>query len=65
MAGLNGQINTEGRFHAGGQDLIVRRDTVHIRRSTYLNIEAIRNPMLQKTITAGSLLVWRRTSEIF
>lgn len=51
--GLNGQINIpEGRFHAYGQDLIVRKGELAVLRSTdqpLLNIEAIRNPEGRKT----------------
>ena len=46
--GLNGQINIpEGRFHAYGQDLIVRKGELLFSGppdQPYLNIEAIRNP---------------------
>ncbi len=46
--GLNGQINIpSGRFHAYGQDLIVRKGELQFSgppAQPYLNIEAIRNP---------------------
>lgn len=46
--GLNGQINIpEGRFHAYGQDLIVRKGQIlfsGLIDQPFLNIEAIRNP---------------------
>ena len=46
--GLNGQINIpEGRFHAYGQDLIVRKGELLFSGppdQPLLNIEAIRNP---------------------
>lgn len=46
--GLNGQINIpEGRFHAYGQDLIVRKGQILFSGpidQPFLNVEAIRNP---------------------
>lgn len=46
--GLNGQINIpEGRFHAYGQDLIVRKGQILFSGPVdqpFLNVEAIRNP---------------------
>ncbi len=46
--GLNGQINIpDGRFHAYGQDLIVRKGELLFSGppdQPLLNIEAIRNP---------------------
>lgn len=46
--GLNGQINIpSGRFHAYGQDLVVRKGELQFAGppdQPYLNIEAIRNP---------------------
>lgn len=56
--GLNGQIDiSPGRFHAYGQDLIVRKGQVFFSGQLdqpYLNIEAIRNPDATKdNVTAG------------
>ncbi|WP_158781231.1 translocation/assembly module TamB domain-containing protein [Pantoea sp. BAV 3049] len=56
--GLNGQINIpSGRFHAYGQDLIVRRGELQFAGPAdqpYLNIEAIRNPeATEDDVTAG------------
>ncbi|KQN57908.1 MULTISPECIES: translocation/assembly module TamB domain-containing protein [unclassified Erwinia] len=56
--GLNGQINIpSGRFHAYGQDLIVRKGELQFAGppdQPYLNIEAIRNPeATEDDVTAG------------
>ncbi len=56
--GLNGQINIpEGRFHAYGQDLIVRKGELLFSGppdQPYLNIEAIRNPdATEDDVSAG------------
>ncbi|MGE9551211.1 autotransporter assembly complex protein TamB [Erwinia amylovora] len=56
--GLNGQINIpSGRFHAYGQDLIVRKGELQFAGPAdqpYLNIEAIRNPeATEDDVTAG------------
>lgn len=56
--GLNGQINIpSGRFHAYGQDLIVRKGELQFSGPAdqpYLNIEAIRNPdATEDSVTAG------------
>lgn len=56
--GLNGQINIpEGRFHAYGQDLIVRKGILLFSGppdQPSLNIEAIRNPdATQDNVVAG------------
>ncbi|AIR64973.1 autotransporter assembly complex protein TamB [Cedecea neteri] len=56
--GLNGQINIpQGRFHAYGQDLIVRKGELLFSGppdNPYLNIEAIRNPdSTENSVTAG------------
>ncbi|MGX9310152.1 autotransporter assembly complex protein TamB [Pantoea ananatis] len=56
--GLNGQINIpSGRFHAYGQDLIVRKGELQFAGppdQPYLNLEAIRNPdATEDGVTAG------------
>ncbi|SFN04533.1 autotransporter secretion inner membrane protein TamB [Izhakiella capsodis] len=56
--GLNGQINIpQGRFHAYGQDLIIRKGELQFAGppdQPYLNIEAIRNPeATENDVTAG------------
>lgn len=56
--GLNGQINIpSGRFHAYGQDLIVRKGELQFAGppdQPYLNLEAIRNPeATENDVTAG------------
>ncbi|WP_261642441.1 autotransporter assembly complex protein TamB [Erwinia mallotivora] len=56
--GLNGQINIpSGRFHAYGQDLIVRKGELQFAGPAdqpWLNIEAIRNPeVTEDNVTAG------------
>jgi len=56
--GLNGQINIpSGRFHAYGQDLIVRKGELQFSGppdQPYVNIEAIRNPeATEDDVTAG------------
>ncbi len=56
--GLNGQINIpSGRFHAYGQDLIVRKGELQFAGppdQPYLNLEAIRNPeATEDDVTAG------------
>lgn len=56
--GLNGQITIpEGRFHAYGQDLIVRKGELLFSGppdQPYLNIEAIRNPdATENNVIAG------------
>ncbi|MTD41233.1 translocation and assembly module TamB [Erwinia sp. CPCC 100877] len=56
--GLNGQINIpEGRFHAYGQDLLVRKGELLFSGppdQPLLNIEAIRNPdATEDDVTAG------------
>ena len=56
--GLNGQVNVDdGRFHAYGQDLIVRTGRVIFAGAPdrpQLNIEAIRNPeAIEDDVTAG------------
>ncbi|MEG3130753.1 translocation/assembly module TamB domain-containing protein [Pantoea cypripedii] len=56
--GLNGQINIpDGRFHAYGQDLIVRKGELQFAGppdQPYLNLEAIRNPdSTEDDVTAG------------
>jgi translocation and assembly module TamB len=56
--GLNGQINIpEGRYHAYGQDLIVRKGELLFSGppdQPLLNIEAIRNPdSTENDVTAG------------
>lgn len=56
--GINGQINIPtGRFHAYGQDLIVRKGELQfsgVASNPYVNLEAIRNPDATKDdVTAG------------
>lgn len=56
--GLNGQINIpEGRFHAYGQDLLVRKGQLQFSgppSQPYINMEAIRNPeATEDDVTAG------------
>lgn len=56
--GLNGQINIPtGRFHAYGQDLIVRKGELQfsgVAANPYVHIEAIRNPdATEDDVTAG------------
>lgn len=56
--GLNGQINIpSGRFHAYGQDLIVRKGELLFSGppdQPYINLEAIRNPdATEDDVTAG------------
>lgn len=56
--GLNGQINLpSGRFHAYGQDLIVRKGQLQFSGppdQPYVNLEAIRNPdATEDNVTAG------------
>ncbi len=56
--GLNGQINIpSGRFHAYGQDLIVRKGELQFSgppEQPYINLEAIRNPeSTEDDVTAG------------
>ncbi len=56
--GLNGQINIpSGRFHAYGQDLIVRKGELQFAGppdQPYVNLEAIRNPdSTEDGVTAG------------
>ncbi|MXP50412.1 translocation/assembly module TamB [Pantoea sp. Eser] len=56
--GLNGQINIpSGRFHAYGQDLIVRKGELQFAGppdQPYINLEAIRNPeATEDEVTAG------------
>ncbi|MDL4916005.1 MAG: translocation/assembly module TamB domain-containing protein [Enterobacterales bacterium endosymbiont of Blomia tropicalis] len=56
--GLNGQINIpSGRFHAYGQDLIVRKGELQFAGppdQPYINLEAIRNPeATEDDVTAG------------
>ncbi|EIB97198.1 translocation/assembly module TamB domain-containing protein [Pantoea sp. Sc1] len=56
--GLNGQINIpSGRFHAYGQDLIVRKGELQFAGppdQPYINLEAIRNPdATEDGVTAG------------
>ncbi|WP_033784106.1 translocation/assembly module TamB domain-containing protein [Pantoea sp. 9140] len=56
--GLNGQINIpSGRFHAYGQDLIVRKGELQFAGppdQPYVNLEAIRNPdATEDGVTAG------------
>lgn len=56
--GLNGQINIpSGRFHAYGQDLIVRKGELQfagLPDQPYINLEAIRNPeATEDNVTAG------------
>jgi len=56
--GLNGQINIpSGRFHAYGQDLIVRKGELQFAGppdQPYINLEAIRNPdATEDSVTAG------------
>jgi translocation and assembly module TamB len=56
--GLNGQINIpSGRFHAYGQDLIVRKGELQFAGppdQPYINLEAIRNPeATENDVTAG------------
>jgi translocation and assembly module TamB len=56
--GLNGQMNIpSGRFHAYGQDLIVRKGELFFSGppdQPLLNIEAIRNPdATEDDVTAG------------
>ncbi|WP_017347433.1 autotransporter assembly complex protein TamB [Pantoea sp. A4] len=56
--GINGQINIpSGRFHAYGQDLIVRKGELQFSgppAQPYLNLEAIRNPeSTEDDVTAG------------
>ncbi|MGK3127060.1 translocation/assembly module TamB domain-containing protein [Candidatus Pantoea formicae] len=56
--GLNGQINIpDGRFHAYGQDLIVRKGELQFAGppdQPYVNLEAIRNPeATEDDVTAG------------
>jgi len=56
--GLNGQINIpSGRFHAYGQDLIVRKGELQFAGppdQPYVNLEAIRNPeATENDVTAG------------
>ncbi|SQK76858.1 Family of uncharacterised function (DUF490) [Tatumella ptyseos] len=56
--GLNGQINIpSGRFHAYGQDLLVRKGQLQFSgppSEPYVNLEAIRNPeATEDDVTAG------------
>lgn len=56
--GLNGQINIpSGRFHAYGQDLVVRKGELQFAGppdQPYVNLEAIRNPeATEDGVTAG------------
>ena len=56
--GLNGQINIpSGRFHAYGQDLVVRKGQLQFSgppSNPYVNMEAIRNPeATEDDVTAG------------
>lgn len=56
--GLNGQINIpSGRFHAYGQDLVVRKGQLQFSgppSQPYVNLEAIRNPdATEDNVTAG------------
>ncbi|MFD1804602.1 translocation/assembly module TamB domain-containing protein [Mixta tenebrionis] len=56
--GLNGQINIpSGRFHAYGQDLVVRKGELQFAGppdQPYINMEAIRNPdATEDGVTAG------------
>ncbi|WGK56771.1 translocation/assembly module TamB domain-containing protein [Pantoea sp. SS70] len=56
--GLNGQINIpSGRFHAYGQDLLVRKGELQFAGppdQPYVNLEAIRNPeATEDDVTAG------------
>ena len=56
--GLNGQINIpSGRFHAYGQDLVVRKGQLQFSGppdQPYVNLEAIRNPdATEDNVTAG------------
>ncbi len=56
--GLNGQINIpSGRFHAYGQDLVVRKGQLQFSGppdQPYVNLEAIRNPdATEDGVTAG------------
>ena len=55
--GLNGQINIpSGRFHAYGQDLVVRKGELQFaaRRTSRMSTEAIRNPeATEDGVTAG------------
>ena len=56
--GLNGQINIpSGRFHAYGQDLLVRKGELQFAGppdQPYVNLEAIRNPdATEDGVTAG------------
>ena len=56
--GLNGQINIpSGRFHAYGQDLVVRKGQLQFSgppSQPYINMEAIRNPdATEDNVTAG------------
>ncbi|MDR7345266.1 translocation and assembly module TamB [Pantoea alhagi] len=56
--GLNGQINIpSGRFHAYGQDLLVRKGELQFAGppdQPYINLEAIRNPeATEDDVTAG------------
>ena len=56
--GLNGQINIpSGRFHAYGQDLVVRKGQLQFSGppdQPYVNLEAIRNPeATEDDVTAG------------
>ncbi len=56
--GLNGQINIpSGRFHAYGQDLVVRKGQLQFSgppSEPYVNLEAIRNPeATEDDVTAG------------
>lgn len=56
--GLNGQINIpSGRFHAYGQDLLVRKGQLQFSGppdQPYVNLEAIRNPdATEDSVTAG------------
>ncbi len=56
--GLNGQINIPtGRFHAYGQDLLVRKGQLQFSGppdQPYVNLEAIRNPdATEDDVTAG------------
>ena len=56
--GLNGQINIpSGRFHAYGQDLLVRKGELQFSGppdQPYINMEAIRNPeATEDDVTAG------------
>ncbi len=62
---LNGQINIpEGRFHAYGQDLLVRRGVLQFSGSPelpWINIEAIRNPEATEDDVIAGLRVTGKT----